>query len=172
MTSSTVQFLRDGGVDILKLILPSLMVGLVLRRLGRKSDEKKTKADAIRDLMTYRGDYSSPEFRRSLNKVSIIFHSDESVRHDVRQLYEVMNDSRMPAEKLKRTVVGLIYKLCQQNEFNGLTEYDIDQAFAEAKQTPSETLDLAQSSLAPIIQEATQATKIIQAEVEKEKIAS
>jgi len=88
--------------------------------------------------MTYRGDYASADFRRSLNKISIIFHDSEPVRTQVRHLYEVINTPSAPSEQTKRTIVGLIYKLCQDNGFKGLTEYDIDQAFAENKQTPQD----------------------------------
>ncbi len=121
---------------ILTNISPALVVGLVLWWVGNSSEKRKIKADAIRDLMTYRGDFASPEFRRSLNKVSIIFHDKQDIRTEVRNLYEVINNPASNSEKIKRSIVGLIYKLCKENKFIGLTEYDIDQSFAETKQTP------------------------------------
>ncbi len=99
------------------------------------------KADAIRDLMAYRGDNASDEFRRSLNKISVTFHNDNEIRLEVRKLYEVINNPISDSEKVKRSIVGLIYRLCQKNGFKGLTEYDIDQAFPESKQEPQVTSD-------------------------------
>jgi hypothetical protein len=115
-----------------------VVVGFVLWRIGISTEKKKIKAEAIRDLMTYRGDLASPEFRRSLNKVSIIFHDKEKVRNEVRNLYQVINNPTSNAEHTKRTIVGLIYMLCKHNGFKGLSEYDIDQSFAEKNQSPDQ----------------------------------
>jgi hypothetical protein len=112
------------------------VVGFVLQWLGKKEIENRIRGDSIRDLMTFRGDYASQDFRRSLNKVSIIFHSDEEIRLDVRHLYELINNPASPQKIIERSIVGLIYKLCQKNGFQGLTEYDIDQSFPENKQNP------------------------------------
>lgn len=118
-----------------ELALP-LIVGLVLWYLGEKAINRRLKSDAIRDLMTYRGDYASPEFRRSLNKISVTFHNNDDIRLEVRHLYDVINNPAPSPKSTERSIVGLIYKLCQKNGFKGLTEYDIDQAFPENKQTP------------------------------------
>lgn len=138
-TSTTLQFITQNVWEAITNLIFPLIVGFVLWKVGNYSEKRKLKANAIQDLMTYRGDYTSPDFRRSLNKVSIIFHDKKNIRSEVRQLYEVMNDPHNSAEKLKRTIVGLIHKLCQENNFEGLTEYDIDQAFAETRQTPEDT---------------------------------
>lgn len=141
MASSTLQFIF-GDFSVLGAIISPLIVGvvvgLVLWRVTTNSKRRETKAEAIRDLMTYRGDLASAEFRRSLNKVSIIFHDNKDIRTEVRHLYEVINNPSSNSEHTKRTIVGLIYKLCQENGFEGLTEYDIDQAFAENRQIPME----------------------------------
>jgi hypothetical protein len=118
-----------------------LVVGLVLYFVTSRSEKKRVRAETIRDLMTHRGDFASSEFRRSLNKVAIIFHDQQEIRDEVRYLYETINDASKNAEQSKRAIVGLIYKLCQKNRFKGLTEYDIDQAFTEKKQTPIESSD-------------------------------
>lgn len=115
-----------------------LVVGFVLWLIGISSEAKKVKAEAIRDLMTYRGDLASPEFRRALNKVSIVFHNKQKVRTEVRNLYQVINNPTSNAEHTKRTIVGLIYMLCKDNGFTGLSEYDIDQSFAEKNQAPDQ----------------------------------
>ncbi len=128
--------MHDFSTNFLFPLLVGLFVGLVLWYIGKYAENRKIKSDAIRDLMTYRGDFASADFRRALNKVSIIFHNQEYVRTEVRHLYEVINSGSNNAEQTKRAIVGLIYKLCQKNGFKGLTEYDIDQAFAEAKQAP------------------------------------
>jgi hypothetical protein len=132
----------DITVQILTTLLSPLVVGLVLWKLGEVGIEKRIKSDAIRDLMTYRGDYASTEFRRSLNKISVTFHNDEDIRMDVRDLYEVINSPAPNPKSTERSIVGLIYKLCQRNGFKGLTEYDIDQAFPENKQAPQEISDI------------------------------
>lgn len=118
--------------------MSSLAVGYVLWLIGSNAEKKKVRAEAIRDLMTYRGDFASADFRRSLNKISVVFHNKEEIRNQVRELYEVINNPVSTSEKIKRAIVGLIYKLCQSNGFKGLTEYDIDQSFSESKQTPTE----------------------------------
>ncbi|GEM_PF-5647707 len=128
----------DIFIQILTALLSPLVVGLVLWKLGEVGIEKRIKSDAIRDLMTYRGDYASTEFRRSLNKISVTFHNNEDIRMDVRHLYEVINSPAPNPKSTERSIVGLIYKLCQKNGFGGLTEYDIDQAFPENKQSPQE----------------------------------
>ncbi len=125
-------------VQILGTLLSPLVVGYVLWLIGNSAEKKRIKSDAIRDLMTYRGDFASPDFRRSLNKVSVIFHDKEEIRIEVRHLYEVINNPSSNSEQTKRSIVGLIYKLCQSNGFNGLTEYDIDQAFSERRQSPTQ----------------------------------
>lgn len=121
--------------DLVPTLISPVVVGLVLFLTGERSEKKKLKADAIRELMGYRGDYGSTEFGRALNKVSVVFNGDEEIRLQVRSLYERINISPN-SEITKRSIVGLIYKLCQKNGFNGLTEYDIDQAFPENKQEP------------------------------------
>lgn len=132
----------DVLIQILTALLSPLVVGLVLWKLGEVAVERRIKSDAIRDLMTYRGDYASTEFRRSLNKISVTFHNDDDIRMDVRHLYEVINSPAPNPKSTERSIVGLIYKLCQRNGFKGLTEYDIDQAFPENKQAPQEIADI------------------------------
>ena len=122
----------------IQYLLAPLVVGVVLWKVGEHSADRRLKADAIRDLMAYRGDYGSADFRRALNKVSITFHNDEEIRLEVRHLYEVINNPSSTSKTLERSIVGLIYKLCQLNGFKGLTEYDIDQSFPENKQAPQE----------------------------------
>lgn len=117
-------------------LVVGLVVGFVIRWLGNKDINNRAKIEAIKDLMTFRGDLSSTEFRRSLNRVSITFHDDGEIRADVRHLYDVINDPSAQPRMTERTIVGLIYKLCKKNGFIGLTEYDIDQAFPESKQEP------------------------------------
>ncbi len=126
----------DIFLKVLNEIAPALIVGIIIWVLGEKAIEKRIKSDAIRELMTHRGDYASTEFRKSLNKISITFHNDSEIRQKVRNLYEVINNPTLPAKSTERTIVGLIYRLCQKNGFRGLTEYDIDQAFPENKQEP------------------------------------
>lgn len=125
---------------IINSLIGPFVVGIVIWRLGERSIDKRLKNDAIRDLMTFRGDYASSDFRRSLNKVSITFHSDDEIRQDVRHLYDVINDPNSPQEGTKRAIVGLIYKLCHKYGYRGLTEYDIDQAFPESVQEPQEPI--------------------------------
>lgn len=134
----------DFFIKITKELIPTLIspfvVGFAIWFIGNNAEKKRLKVDAIRDLMAYRGDTASEDFRRSLNKVSITFHNDDKVRLEVRNLYEVINNSAPDSEKLKRSIVGLIYILCQKNGFKGLTEYDIDQAFPENKQEPQSNI--------------------------------
>lgn len=121
-------------------VLGPLVVGVVIWILGENAIDKRLKQEAIRDLMTFRGDYASQSFRESLNKVSITFHRTKEIRNDVRHLYDVINNPSSQQKIIERTIIGLIYKLCQQNGFTGLTEYDIDQSFILPQQTPTETL--------------------------------
>ena len=104
--------------------------------LGAYNSERRDKKGAIRDLMTYRGDYSSEKFRQALNRVSITFHKDTATRKQVRELYELVSVSDSSNNTINRKIVGLIYELCQRNGFRGITEYDIDQSFPEQKQAP------------------------------------
>lgn len=130
-------------VDIFNLvgnILGPLIVGLIIWRLGEKAIDRRNQNEAIRDLMTFRGDYASPEFRRSLNKISITFHKDTETRKEIRDLYEVINNPSSLESNINRKIVGLIYNLCKKNGFEGITEYDIDQAFPESKQSPTISL--------------------------------
>lgn len=131
----------DTLLKILNEIAPALIVGVVIWSLGEKAIKDRMKSDAIRDLMAYRGDYASSDFRRSLNKISVTFHNDSEIRLKVRNLYEVINNPTLPSKSTERTIVGLIYRLCQKNGFRGLTEYDIDQAFPESKQNPQEPIE-------------------------------
>lgn len=137
--------MMDKILQIGQYLLAPFVVGLVLWILGERSIDRRLKADAIRDLMAYRGDYGSAEFRRALNKISVTFHNDETIRIEVRHLYEVINNQSSTSKTLERSIVGLIYKLCQRNGFKGLTEYDIDQSFPENRQAPQES----PSSLSP-----------------------
>lgn len=121
-------------------LVVGLVVGSVLLLIGQKATDKKLKQDAIRDLMTFRGDYASTNFRESLNKVSITFHKNEEIRTDVRHLYDVINNPSSPQKIIERTIIGLIYKLCQKNGFKGLTEYDIDQSFIIPQQDPTQAI--------------------------------
>lgn len=121
--------------ELVPILISPMVVGFVLWKIGDTSEKKKLKADAIRELMGYRGDYGSTEFGRALNKVSVVFNDDDDIRLEVRTLYERINTSPN-SSMTKRSIVGLIYKLCQKNGFKGLTEYDIDQAFPENKQEP------------------------------------
>lgn len=130
-------------------VLGSLVVGLVIWILGERTIDKRLKQEAIRDLMTFRGDYASQSFRESLNRVSITFHKTEEIRNDVRHLYDVINNPSSQQKIIERTIIGLIYKLCQQNGFTGLTEYDIDQSFILPQQTPTETLLKPESTIKP-----------------------
>ena len=124
--------------ELVPTLISPLVVGFAIWKIGDTSEKKKLKADAIRELMGYRGDYGSTEFGRALNKVSVVFNDDPEIRLEVRNLYERINTS--PNSQItKRSIVGLIYKLCQKNGFKGLTEYDIDQAFPENKQEPQAT---------------------------------
>lgn len=123
-------------------LVVGLVVGLVLYFVTNKSEKRKFRASAIYELMTYRGDFTSTEFRRALNRVAIVFHDQEEIRKEIRKLYEVINSpSGGNSEHAKRAIVGLIYTLCQKNHFKGLSEYDIDQAFPETRQAPSADAD-------------------------------
>lgn len=134
--------------EMLGPLVVGLVVGLVIQRLGKRETKIKIRQDAIRDLMTFRGDYGSQDFRRSLNKISIVFHKDDEIRRDVRQLYECINNESSKQKTIERSIVGLIYKLCQKNGFKGLTEYDIDQSFPESKQAPQVTQFVPQTTQA------------------------
>lgn len=131
----------DIVLKVINELAPALIVGIIIWALGEKTIKDRMKADAIRDLMAYRGDYASSDFRRSLNKISVTFHNDSEIRLKVRNLYEVINNPSLPSKNTERTIVGLIYRLCQKNGFKGLTEYDIDQAFPESKQSPQELVE-------------------------------
>lgn len=130
-------------------VVVGLIVGYGVWQLGRRSIQRDLQATAIRDLMAYRGDYSSTDFSRALNKVSIIFHKDKAIRKEIRELYEAINNS-LPQASINRKIVGLIYNLCQKNGYKGITEYDIDQSFPEARQTPVGEDSSAQTSSSPI----------------------
>lgn len=125
--------------NIIGNIAGPLIVGLIIWILGERANDKRTKNEAIRDLMTFRGDFASPEFRRSLNKISITFHKDSDTRKEIRELYEAINNPNSLETNVNRKIVGLIYNLCTKNGFDGITEYDIDQSFPEQKQTPTST---------------------------------
>ena len=123
------------GWVIENLLFP-VIVGYVLWKLGLHQIDMRIKADAIRDLMTYRGDFVSPEFRRSLNRVSITFHQEENIRKQIRDLYDAINNPSYNETIINRKIVSLIHTLCTQNGFSGITEYDIDQSFPERLQSP------------------------------------
>ena len=80
----------DSFIKITKELMPTLIspfvVGFAIWFIGNSAEKKKLKVDAIRDLMAYRGDTASEDFRRSLNKVSVTFHNDDEVRLEVRNL--------------------------------------------------------------------------------------
>lgn len=76
----------DVGKTFVESLLGPLMVGLVIWWVGKNEIDKRIKTEAIRDLMTLRGDYSSSEFRRSLNKVSITFHHSQNKNKHLHQL--------------------------------------------------------------------------------------
>ncbi len=135
-------------LEIARTFLGPLIVGIVIWYLGNRSINVQTKNEAIRELMTYRGDLASIEFRRALNKVSITFHGDSEIREEVRDLYDAINNPSLRNEQVNRKIVGLIYNLCRKHGFDGLTEYDIDQAFPETKQEPEITPKLV--SLEPV----------------------
>lgn len=125
------------NIDFLlgNLLLP-IVVGFVIWLLGKWDLDKRIKSESIRDLITFRGDFTSQDFRRSLNKISIVFHNNKEVRGEIRSLYEAINTENISEQIVNRKIVGLIYNLCQKNGFGGITEYDIDQSFPESKQTP------------------------------------
>lgn len=133
---------RELGNSIFNGMIGPLIAGLAIWFVGKGASDKKIKNEAIRDLMTFRGDYASPEFRRSLNRVSITFHKDKEIRQQIRDLYENINNPANLELTVNRKIVGLIYNLCQKNGFTGVTEYDIDQSFPEQEQTPSPSLSL------------------------------
>jgi hypothetical protein len=128
--------MNDFILELVKGIAGPLIAGLAIWLLGQSAISQKSKSDAIRDLMTFRGDYSSPEFRRALNKVSITFHKNNSIREQIRLLYEAINSPNIGETNTNRKIVGLIYTLCQKNGFGNITEYDIDQSFPESNQVP------------------------------------
>ncbi len=125
--------------EIVAGLLGPLVAGLAIWLLGIRESNKKLKQDSIRDLMTFRGDYAAQQFTQSLNKVAIIFHSDDEIRGDIRNLYEVINNPNSQSTTTTRAIVDLIYKLCHKNGFDGLTEYDIDQSFVKATSQNPET---------------------------------
>lgn len=133
MRAETIQFLRD---ILIGPAIVGLSVGYALVIVGRNNTNKQIQSDAIRDLMAYRGDYSSADFRRALNKVSIVFHRDGDIRKEIRELYEAVNNST-GKELTDRKIVSLIYNLCQKNGYKQITEYDIDQSFPETNQRPT-----------------------------------
>jgi hypothetical protein len=112
-------------------------VGLIVWLLGRWSSIRREKKDAIVDLMANRGDYSSTDFRRALNRVSITFHDDEKIRTQMRELNEAINGGEVKDKIINRKIVTLIFDLCKHNSFKGITEYDIDQSFPEQRQKPA-----------------------------------
>ena len=128
-------------INILGNILGPFVAGFAIWLIGQKGTERKMKSDSIRDLMTLRGDYSSANFSRALNKISITFHNDLDVKKEIRSLWEAINNPSSNEEYVNRKIVGLIYNLCKSNGFKGMTEYDIDQAFPESKQTGPIGLD-------------------------------
>jgi hypothetical protein len=140
-------------VDFLNIFVGPLIVGaivgFIIWKLGQRAIERSTRNEAIRDLMTYRGDYSSDLFRRSLNKVSITFHDNEETRKQIRDLNESINNSDSRSSTINRKIVGLIYDLCRKNGFKGITEYDIDQSFPEQKQIPIAAGSIEASSIMP-----------------------
>lgn len=173
LSTSTIFKINAGTpwyLELLGTLVSGLVVGIVLWAVGYTTEKRKVKSDAIRDLMTYRGDFASPEFRRSLNKISIIFHNKKEIRDAVRHLYDVINNPSNKSEYTKRAIVGLIYKLCQDNRFKGLTEYDIDQSFAENKQTPIEESPVPVSPVqgTSVSPETEKIEKSINSSVEKE----
>lgn len=151
------------GILIQGLLGP-LIAGLVIWFVGKRDSDKRIKNEAIRDLMTFRGDYASSEFRRSLNKVSITFHKDKETRKEISDLYEQINDPNQSPANIKRKIVELIYSLCQKNGFKGITEYDIDQAFIEGTQAP-----VADTSLQQISKSANKESKAVKRSTFKKK---
>ena len=137
MATTSIQYIVTDVIPYLSTYLfAPIGVGLAILFAAKASDRRRIKSETITALMSYRGDLASTEFSRALNKITVIFHKDKDIRHQVRQVWEVLNDSSKKAEQTKRAIVGLIYELCQKNGFKGVTEYDIDQAFGETKQTP------------------------------------
>jgi hypothetical protein len=100
--------------------------------------------------MTYRGDFGATEFRLALNRVSITFHRDEKVRLQVQELNEAIN-SGVRTSGVNRKIVRLIFDLCQNNGFKGVTQYDIDQTFPGQNQNPegSDSVTAATQPAAP-----------------------
>lgn len=123
-------------INLIGNILGPLVAGFIIWLLGERAIDRRAKNEAIRDLMTLRGDFASQDFRRALNKISVTFHKDDAVRKEIRDLYEAINNPNSQEPNINRKIVGLIYDLCQKNGFGGITEYDIDQAFPESKQAP------------------------------------
>jgi hypothetical protein len=132
--------------------VPSV-IAAVLWFLGRRADDRRLKADAVRDLMTYRGDYfSSVPFRQALNKISIVFHDKEKIRLQIRSVYDIINAGILNQEARKRAIIGLIYNLCQMMGYKKLTEYDIDQSFVQGEggQAPDASLDNPRTDVPPV----------------------
>lgn len=123
-------------------LIVGIIVGLSVWFLGQRTAKHRDRKEAIRDLMTYRGDYSSVDFRRALNKVSITFHDDDDIRKQIRELNELINSADSRTSGINRKIVSLIYDLCRRNGFKGITEYDIDQSFPEQKQAPTGDIPL------------------------------
>lgn len=129
-------------VQVIGMIVTPLVIAVGLWFLGRRAEDRRLKTDAIRDLMTYRGDFlSSPLFRQALNKVSIVFHDKDKIRLQIRSVYDTINGGNFNQETRKRAIIGLIYNLCQMMKFKKLTEYDIDQSFVPGGQNPDPSLD-------------------------------
>lgn len=100
--------------DLLDVVVGPLVVGIVVGvvvfYVGKRETDRRVKSEAIRDLMTNRGgDFSNPEFRKALNKVSITFSKDDEVRKQIRELYELINSQYSNQETIKRKIVGVIY---------------------------------------------------------------
>ena len=134
-----MNILTPDTYNLIGNILGPLLIGLILWILGERTIDKRMKNEAVRDLMTFRGDYASTEFRRALNRISVTFHKDSAIRKEIRELYEIINNPTNLETNINRKIVGLIYNLCHKNGFEGITEYDIDQAFPETKQSPNKS---------------------------------
>ena len=143
--------MKEVFIVIAQTMLGPFVVGFVIWLLGERANDKRIKSEAIRDLMTFRGDFSSTEFRRSLNKISITFHEDPDTRKEVRGLYEAINNPNAIELNINRKIVDLIYDLCNKNGFKGITEYDIDQSFPEQKQAPDSITASVSSSQSPSV---------------------
>lgn len=104
-------------IELAKLILPPLSVGVVLWMIGNRSSERKLKADAIRDLMTLRGDNSSPDFRRALNKVSITFHDDADIRQDIRTFIRINKQPDHNCKNIRSSYCGIDIQTMSEERF-------------------------------------------------------